>query len=112
MGGNFGAMADEKAANQDAAQKTEAQAGTPTVQHFDALGRVCLGVADNGVVSGVPRRFATRTAQDTESKPLALFDALGRHTLELCLREPTGGSGVRFVSANHLAGTLPLINII
>lgn len=105
IGGNFGATADEKAANQDAAQKTETHAGTPTVQHFDALGRVCLGVADNGVVSGVPQRFATRTAQDTESKPLALFDALGRHTLELCLREPTGGSGFRFVAGYSLAGS-------
>ncbi|HXA84463.1 MAG TPA: SpvB/TcaC N-terminal domain-containing protein [Candidatus Dormibacteraeota bacterium] len=105
IGGNFGPTADEKAANQDAAQKTEAHAATPTVQHFDALGRVCLGVADNGVVSGVPQRFATRTAQDTESKPLALFDALGRHTLELCLREPTGGGGFRFVAGYSLAGS-------
>jgi RHS repeat-associated protein len=103
--GNFGTTADEKTANQDAAQKAEAHAGTPTVQHFDALGRVCLGVADNGVVSGVPQRFATRTAQDTESKPLALFDAMGRHTLELCLREPTGGSGFQFVAGYSLAGS-------
>jgi virulence plasmid B protein/glycosyltransferase TcdB-like subunit of Tc toxin/glycosyltransferase TcdB-like subunit of Tc toxinin len=105
IGGNFGATADEKAANQDAAQKTEAHAGTPTVQHFDSLGRLCLNVADNGVVSGVSQRFATRTAQDTESKPLALFDALGRHTLEFCLRESTGGGGFRFVAGYSLAGS-------
>ncbi len=105
IGGNFGATPDEKAANQDAAQKAEAHAGTPSVQHFDALGRVCLGVADNGVVSGVPQRFATRTAQDTESKPLALFDSLGRHTLELCLREPIGGGGFRFVAGYSLSGS-------
>ena len=64
-----------------------------------------LSVADNGVVSGLPQRFATRTAQDTESKPLALFDSLGRHTLELCLREPIGGGGFRFVAGYSLAGS-------
>jgi hypothetical protein len=105
IGGTFGGTADEKAANQDAAQKSEPHAGTPTVQHFDSLGRVCLSVADNGVVGGAPQRFPTRTAQDTESKPLALFDSLGRHTLELCLREPTGGGGFRFVAGYSLAGS-------
>lgn len=106
IGGNFGATADEKAANQDAAQKTEAHAATPTMQYFDSLGRVCLRVVDNGVVSGAPQRLATRTAQDTESKPLVLVDALGRHTLEVCLREPIGGGGFRFVSGYSLSGTL------
>jgi RHS repeat-associated protein len=105
IGGNFGATADEKAANQDAAQKTEAHAATPTMQYFDSLGRQCLRVMDNGVVNGAPQRLATRTAQDTESKPLALFDPLGRHTLEVCLREPIGGGGFRFVAGYSLPGT-------
>jgi RHS repeat-associated protein len=106
IGGNFGATADEKAANKDAAQKVEAHAWTPTVSHFDSLGRACLSVADNGVVSGVPQRYPTRTAMDTENKPLVIFDALGRHVMEMCLRETMpGGGGFRFVAGYSVSGS-------
>lgn len=107
IGGALGANAAERAANRDAAQKTEPHAATPTVTHFDSLGRKCLSVADNGVIAGVPQRFATRTALDTENKPLAMFDALGRHVMEMCLREAPagGGAGFSYVAGYSISGS-------
>ena len=93
--------ADEKAAQKDAAQKAAAHAATPTVAHFDSLGRTCLAVADNG--SGA--RFPSRTAYDTESKPLAIFDALGRRTEEYCYRAPQTGGGFLYVAGMDMAGS-------
>ncbi len=104
IGGQFGASAQERAANQDAAAKVEAHAATPALAYLDTLGRKCLSVADNGVVANVPQRFATRTAFDTESKPLAIFDALGRHVMEMCLREPGAGAGFAFVAGYAMHG--------
>ena len=104
IGGAFGATPAERAANQDAAQKTAAHAETPGVIHFDAMGRTCLSVEDNGVASGLPQRFATRTALDTESKPLSIFDATGRRVIESCLREPLAGGGFRYVAGFDVAG--------
>lgn len=106
INGNLGTTPEEKAANKDAAQKVEAHAGTPTVAHFDSLGRTCLSVADNGLLASVPQRYPTRTAMDTENKPLVLFDALGRHVMEMCLREPIpGGGGFRYVAGYSVAGS-------
>ena len=106
IGGTLGATADERAANKDAAQKALAHAATPMVTRFDALGRPCLTVVDNGTAGGVAQRLPTRTAMDTESKPLALIDALGRHVSETCRREPLGGgaAGFRYVAGYDLLG--------
>jgi RHS repeat-associated protein len=98
IGGNWGSTPEEKAANQDAAQKATLHAGTPGVKHFDSLGRTCLAVADNSSA-----RFATRTALDTAGKPLALIDPLGRRVAESCVREPNGG-GFRYVAGFDMAG--------
>lgn len=82
IGGTFGSDPSDRAAQQDAAQKTEAHAATPAVAHFDALGRTCLSVADNGGSN----RFAARTARDIDSHTLAIIDALGRRAAESCVR--------------------------
>ncbi len=103
IGGTYGSTPDERAANRNAAQKVADHAETPAVAHFDSLGRTCLGVVDNGPVDGMPQRYATRTALDTESKPLAVFDADGRRVVESCLRE-YAGSGFVYVAGYDLTG--------
>jgi RHS repeat-associated protein len=106
ISGGFGPDAAAKAAEQDAATKASTTAATPTVVHFDSLGRVCLEIVDNG--GGT--RFPSRTALDTESKPLAVFDALGRRTQEHVLRVAPGG-GVIYVAGWDMGGrTLYHIN--
>jgi RHS repeat-associated protein len=100
IGGTFGATADDQAAQEDAAQKASAHAATPTVTHFDSLGRACLAVNDNG--GGI--RYPGRTAYDTEGKPLAVFDAIGRHTQEYFLRGP------QYIAGTDMAGN-PLYRI-
>lgn len=102
--GTLGASPEERAANQDAARKAADHAGTPVVAHFDSLGRTCLSVADNGSVGDIPRRFATRTAMDAESKPLAVFDSEGRSVMEFCRRERTDGDNFRYVAGYDIAG--------
>ena len=87
ISGTYGASAGRaQPPQQDAARQTAAHAGTPTVAHFDALGRTCLTVADNGSAG----RYPARIALDTEGKPLAVFDALGRRAMEYVLRVPAG----------------------
>jgi RHS repeat-associated protein len=102
IGGTWG---DNPAAAKRAAQKTEAHAATPAVVHFDALGRACLSVADNGSDG----RYPTRTALDTHGKPLAVFDALERRVFEYCLREAGGkdggAGGDRYVAGNDCTGS-------
>lgn len=100
IGGTFGATADDRAAQKDAAQKAAAHAATPTIAHLDALGRSCLTVADNGGGN----RYATRTAFDTEGTPLAVIDALGRHTQESFYR------GAQYLAGTDMAGN-PLYQI-
>ncbi len=48
IGGTYGATAEAQSAQKDAAQKAAAHANTPSAAHFDALGRTCLTVTDNG----------------------------------------------------------------
>ena len=48
IGGNLGADAEAKSAEQDAATKAGKHAATPGVSHFDSLGRTCLQIVDNG----------------------------------------------------------------
>ena len=62
----------------------------PRSAHRDALGRGCLAVADNGGDG----RYPSRTAYDTEGKPLAVIDPLGRRAAEFCYRQPVTGAGV------------------
>jgi YD repeat-containing protein len=99
IGGTFGADAEAQAAEKDAATKAAKHAATPSVSHFDSLGRTCLQIVDN---SG-GNRFAARTALDTESEPLAVFDALGRRTQEFVLRVTTGG-GLTYVAGADMGG--------
>jgi RHS repeat-associated protein len=84
IGGTYGTTPDDQAAQKNAAQKTEAHAATPAVEHFDALGHTCLGVADNG--GGV--RYPARHALDCEGNTLAIFDPLGRRAAERVFRAP------------------------
>ena len=85
--GSYGATAQDQAAQQDAADKAAAHANTPAVSHQDSAGRTCLAVADND--GGA--RYPTRTAYDTEGRPLAIIDALGRRTEEYVYRTADGG---------------------
>ncbi len=62
-----------------AAEKAAACANTPTVIHFDSLGRHFLIIADNGRdAEGVDRLYATRTVLDIEGNQRAVIDALDR----------------------------------
>ena len=97
IGGTYGADPADCAAQQDAAKKTEAHAATPAVAHFDALGRTCLGIADNGGGN----RYPTRTAHDLDGRTLAIIDAAGRRAMEYCLRTVA----VPYVLGYDLTGT-------
>ena len=99
IGGTFGATPDDQAAQQDAAQKAAAAAATPAVTHRDALGRACLAVADNGGGN----RYPGRTAYDTQGKPLAVFDALGRRAEEYCYRAPQADGGFQYLAGTDMA---------
>jgi RHS repeat-associated protein len=100
--GTYGTTAQDQAAQQDAADKAAAHANTPAVSHRDSAGRVCLAVADNG--GGA--RYPTRTAYDTEGRPLAVIDALGRRTEEYVYRNPGGG----YLAGGDMAGN-PLYRV-
>lgn len=72
------------AAEHDAAEKAAAHADTPTVAHFDTLGRTFLTVAHNRVVcpdhdlNGTEAHFATRIELDIEGNQRTIIDAKGR----------------------------------
>jgi RHS repeat-associated protein len=106
IAGTYGATPQDQAAERDAAQKAAVAAGTPAVTHRDALGRVCLTVADNG--GGA--RYPSRTAYDTEGQPLAVFDPLGRRAEEYCYRDPVPGGGFRYLAGSDMAGS-PLYRV-
>ncbi len=66
---------------QKAAQKTALHAGTPTVIHFDALGRAFLTVAHNRFQrdgGSIDEKYETCTEFDIEGNTLAVIDAKGR----------------------------------
>lgn len=106
IGGGFGATAQDKAAQRVAAERAAAHAATPSVSHFDGLGRVCLAVSDNG--GGA--RFTGRSARDASGRPLAAFDALGRRAEEYCRRAPQPGGGFRYIAGVDMAGN-PLYHV-
>jgi RHS repeat-associated protein len=63
----------------EAAQKAARHADTPTVVHFDTLGRAFLNVADNGVdAQGVRQLYRTRSLLDIQGRLGAVIDAHGR----------------------------------
>jgi RHS repeat-associated protein len=67
--------ADEKAAT----TKTAAHAATPTIAHFDTLGRPMLTVADNGKdASGAVQKYVTRVTVDIEGNQREVKDANNR----------------------------------
>ena len=100
IGGTYGTSAEEQAAQQDAAQKAAAHAATPAVSHRDSAGRVCLMVGDNGGGS----RYPVRTGYDTQGRPLAVIDALGRRTAEYVYREPQADGGFQYLAGSDMAG--------
>jgi RHS repeat-associated protein len=106
IGGVFGATAADQAAQQDAAQKSATYAATSSVAHFDSLGRVCLAIAD----SGGGNRCPTRTALDTEGRPLVITDALGRRAQEFCFRSLQAGGGFQYLTGADMLGS-PLCHI-
>ena len=62
-----------------AAEKAAVCANTPTLIHFDSLGRHFLTIADNGHdAEGVERLYSTRTVLDIEGNQRAVIDALDR----------------------------------
>jgi RHS repeat-associated protein len=62
-----------------AAEKAAICANTPTLIHFDSLGRHFLTIADNGRdAEGIERLYATRTVFDIEGNQRAVIDALDR----------------------------------
>ena len=102
--GTFGTTTDECVANQDAAVKSLAHANTPTVAHFDSLGRTCVTVLDNGTDgTGAAQRFATRTAQATDGKVLAVTNSSGHRVVQHCLRDNSGATPA-YLSGYDLTG--------
>lgn len=69
------------AAEQAAAAKASVHANTPSVAHFDALGRPVVTVAQNRMLENgahVEASYATRSALDIQGNLLTVTDALGR----------------------------------
>ncbi len=62
-----------------AAEKAAKHADTPSVVHFDSLGRAFLTIADNGKdAKGADQKYATRTVLDIEGQQREVIDALDR----------------------------------
>ncbi len=66
-------LASVDAHEREAATRTAAHAGTPSVAHFDALGRAILSIADNGA-DGV---YPTRVGLDIQGHQRSVTDARG-----------------------------------
>ena len=70
-----------QAPQQDAAVRALTHADTPSVAHFDALGRTILALADNGpdpASAGQHLLYATRVTLDIEGNQRRVTDAAGR----------------------------------
>ncbi len=61
-----------------AAEKAAAHANTPTVAHFDSLGRTFLTIAHNRLPQGEEEKYATRILFDIEGNQREVIDAKGR----------------------------------
>jgi RHS repeat-associated protein len=106
IGGTYGPTAQDQAAERDAAQKAATAAATPTVTYLDALGRASLTVSDNGGGG----RYPARTAFDTQGRPLAIFDPLGRRAEEYCYRDSQPGGAFSYLAGTDMSGS-PLYRI-
>ena len=94
-------------AEKGAADKAAAHANTPTVAHFDALGRPMLTVADNGVdTNGVAQKYATRVTLDIEGNQRAVTDAKNR----VVMRYDYDMLGNRISQASMEAGQRWMLN--
>jgi RHS repeat-associated protein len=62
---------------QNSAQKAAAHASTPTIAHFDTLGRPFLTIADNAAGG----KYPTRVELDVEGDQRSVTDALGRKVM-------------------------------
>jgi len=63
---------------QDAAAKAASDAGTPSIAHFDTLGRSFLTIADNGKdQNGNDQQYQMRIVLDIQGNQRAVIDALG-----------------------------------
>ncbi len=72
-------LASVNPAERIAARRTEAHANTPTVAHFDTLGRTFLTIADNGLdANGNPQLYQTRAVLDIEGNQREVVDAKDR----------------------------------
>jgi RHS repeat-associated protein len=100
---NGGKGPEEKAA----AEKAAKHADTPTIAHFDSLGRPFLSVADNGEdENGNDRKFRTCTVLDIEGNQPEVIDALDR----VVMRYDYDMLGTRIHQASMEAGERFMLN--
>ncbi|MCL4299100.1 MAG: toxin [Anaerolineae bacterium] len=96
-----------RAAEASAAGKAAAHAGTPTVAHFDTLGRPFLTLAHNGFnPDRTPIYFATRVRLDIEGNQREVIDAKDR----IVMRYDYDMLGSRIHQASMEAGERWLLN--
>jgi RHS repeat-associated protein len=72
---------DEKlrSAEKRSAENTAKHANTPTIAHFDTLGRTFLTIGDNG--NGTDRKYETHIELDIEGNQRSVTDAQGRKVM-------------------------------
>ena len=100
---NGGKGADEKTA----ADKAAKHADTPTIAHFDTLGRTFLSLANNGKdINGNDRKYRTRTVLDIEGNQRDVIDALDRSVM----RYDYDMLGTRIHQASMEAGERWMLN--
>ncbi|MFL5706717.1 MAG: SpvB/TcaC N-terminal domain-containing protein [Ktedonobacteraceae bacterium] len=73
----FPENAEIRKQEKSASDKAAAHANTPTVAHFDTLGRTFLTIADNGAGG----KYPTRSELDIEGNLRSVTDALGRKVM-------------------------------
>ena len=94
---------EEKAA----AEKAAKHADTPTIAHFDTLGRTFLTIADNGKdANGNDQKYRTRTVLDIEGNQREVIDALDR----VVMRYDYDMLGTRIHQASMEAGERWMLN--
>ena len=89
-------------AQQRATLISQAHANTPSVVHFDALGREVITIAHNRT-NGIDEKQVTYSKLDTEGKPLWIQDARGNRVMEY-INTPGAVSG--YVPCYDIAGNL------
>jgi hypothetical protein len=95
------------AAEQTAAEKAAKHGDTPTVAHFDTLGRPFLSIANNGKdANGNDQKYATRSILDINGNQRELIDALGR----IVTRYDYDMPGTRIHQASMDAGERWMLN--